>query len=341
LTKKYKIAFVFVIESGDLENKAILLSKSLRKFFPQGSETPIYAVRPRKGKEISENTKKILKNLEITYIYDPVNISWRNLPFSNEAYGSALVEERLKDDAEVLVYLDTDIVCLKEPIRLYMDDDIKALVTPVDVYTSAAVKYGEELPNYFKFSLGINNVNVENLWPILTKVDQVKIYPYFNSGFIAVRPEIGIFRQWKKTFETSVKNGYFGMINPFSESFFFTDQVFLASAILSRLERNEIEILDESYNFPLNFAENFIKSNGKVDLKKITFLHYHHSFYNMEWTKFVDFDQTEFSWLISELPLPKDAHTAVYRHKSEIIKQYIIYRYWKIKLFYNRFNKSK
>ncbi len=339
MTKKYRIAFVFIVESGDLENKAILLGESLRKFFPSTTEVPIYAVRPRKGKEISENTKSRFKNLGISYIYDPVNVVWRNLPFANQAYGSALVEDKLKDDVEVLAYLDADIVCLKYPVNLYMSADKQILVTPVDVFSGGAAKYGESLPVNFKFSYEINNINAKNLWPILTKIDRIEIYPCFNSGFIAVRPEIGIFRKWRETFEISARRGYFGIVNPFSQAFFYTDQVFLASTILSKLERNEIGVLDNSYNFPLNLVQKISNNEGKIDLKEIVFLHYHHSFYDMEWTKFFNFDEAEISWLTSKLPLFKDRHTAVYRHKAEYIRQYALYYYWKIKLFLSKFIK--
>ncbi len=341
MTKKYRIAFVFIVESGDLENKAILLGESLRKFFPSMTEVPIYAVRPRKGKEISENTKSRFKSLEITYVYNPVNVVWRNLPFANQAYGSALIEDKLKDDAEILVYLDADIVCLKSPEKLYMHDDIKVLVTPIDVFQErGAVKYGADLPINFKFAYELDRVEVKNLWSVFTKIDKIEIYPCFNSGLIAVRPEIGIFRKWKEMFEISARKGYFGIVNPFSGAFFFTDQVFLSSTIVSMLKKEEIGVLEDGYNFPLNLAQRIYDSKGKIDFKEITFLHHHHSFYDMKWTEFFNFDDANVSWLFSKLPLLKDQHTAVYRRKAEYIRQYISYCYWRVKLMFRVLNLS-
>ena len=340
MAKKYKIAFVFIVENGDLENKAILLGESLRRFFPYSDKVPIFAVRPRKGKEIHESTLDKFKELGIVYVYKPVNIKWKNLPFANEAYGSALIEDRLKDDTEVLVYLDADIVLLKNPEKLYMPDNIKALVTPIDVFVSNAAKYNEKLPMSYKFAYELNKVDLKKLWPVFTKIDKVEIYPSFNSGFIAVRPEVGIFRKWREMFEVSVRVGYFGIINPFSAQFFFTDQVFLSSVIVSMLGRSDIEILDDGYNFPLNFAQRIYNVKGKIDLNEITFLHYHHSFYDMNWTEFFNADDPNISWLIHKLPLFKDKHTAVYRHKVEYIKQYILYCYWKIKLILVPLNKT-
>ena len=218
--------------------------------------------------------------------------------------------------------------------------NIKALVTPIDVFGSNAAKYNEKLPMSYKFSYELNKVDLKKLWPVFTKIDKVEIYPSFNSGFIAVRPEVGIFRKWREMFEVSVRVGYFGIINPFSAQFFFTDQVFLSSVIVSMLGRSDIEILDDGYNFPLNFAQRIYNVKGKIDLNEITFLHYHHSFYDMNWTEFFNADDTNISWLIHKLPLFKDIHTAVYRHKVEYIKQYILYCYWKIKLILVPLNKT-
>ena len=240
----------------------------------------------------------------------------------------------------MLVYLDADIVLLKNPEQLYMPDNIKVLVTPIDVFTSNAVRYDEKLPMNYKFSYELNKVDPKKLWPVFTKIDKVEIYPSFNSGFIAVRPEIGIFRRWREMFEIAYKMGYFGKVNPFSKEFFFTDQIFLSSTIISMVDKDKIGILDDGYNFPLNFAHKIYNSTGKIDLNKITFLHYHHSFYDMDWEKFFNVDEVDISWLTSKLPLFKDKHTAVYRHKFEYIKQYTLYYYWRIKLMLAPLNKT-
>ena len=342
MNKKYRIAFVFIVEHGDLEYKSLLLGESLRRIFPDGSVCPIYAIRPRKGKEISEATIKKFKELSINYIYEPENIIWRNLPFANEAYGSALIEDKVKDEVEILVYLDADIVCLKYPEQLFMDENIKVLVSPVDVNWTGGIKYGEELTPNWIFSYKLNNIDPKKLWPVCTKVEKDKIYPYFNSGLIAVRPELGIFKRWKDMFEMSAKFGYFGMFSPLSKEFGFTDQVFLSSIIISMFKQDEIGILDDSYNFPVNIAgEGIFKTRGKIDFDSITFLHYHHSFYDMKWTKFFNLNDADFSWLFSKLPLHKDLKSARYRKKREYVAQYINYFYWRFKLKFGSFNKGE
>ncbi len=333
MSKKYRIAFVFIIEYGDLEQKGLLLSESLRRFFPSEIDCPIFAVRPRKGKEIKQETKEKLMKFHIQYIYEPVNIRWHNLPFANQAYGSAIIEEKIKDEAEVLVYLDADIVCLKYPDKLFLEEDIKVAITPEDmIQKSNAIKYGDQLSKNWDFAYNLNHVDRSKLWSIHTKVDKVEIYPSFNSGMIATRPEIGLFRRWREMFDISVSNGYFAMFPPFSKdkAFFWTDQVFLSSAVVSMFERSEVLILDDSYNFPPILAKEYSKEHGKIKFDEITFFHYHHYFYGTEWLNYFYVNTRSVQWLFNKLPIHKDRKTAKYRTWIDLFKQYILHYYWKI-----------
>ena len=331
MVKKAKIAFVFIIESGDLENKAVLLGESLRRFFPNEIKCPIFAVRPRKGREIKQETKEKLIKLQIQYIYEPANILWHNLPFANEAYGASIIEEKMKDDAEVLVYLDADIVCPKYPDKLFLEKDIKVAVTPIErVWGSNAIQFGNKPSKNWDFAYNLNHVDRSKLWSIHTKVDNVEIYPSFNSGLVATRPENGLFRRWRDMFEISVSKGYFAMFSPLSTDFFFTDQVFLASVVASMFDRSEVLILDDSYNFPVDLAKEYSNEHGKIIFDEITLFHYHHSFYDTEWFNYFYFNSQSAPWLFNKLPIHKDKKTAKYRRKREFFKQYVLHCYWKL-----------
>ena len=67
MNKQYPIAFVFIVEQGDLEVKSILLAENLHKFFPDASKYTIYAIRLRVGNEISKANKKV--QFSISYLY--------------------------------------------------------------------------------------------------------------------------------------------------------------------------------------------------------------------------------------------------------------------------------
>ncbi len=324
-----KIGFVFIIEHGDLENKGLLLAKSLRRFFNTSEECPIFAVQPRKGKIIRESTIKQLRELNVDYIYKPINVKWKNLPFANQAYGCSIIEEKVKDTIQTLVYLDADIICLGYPYNLFLDENEDVAVSPVDLVSSSTIRVGEELDDYWKFVYGLNKVKKEQLWSVKTKLGSVEIYPTFNSGVIAVKPELGVFERWKNMFEISFNKGYFGLFSPLSKEFFFTDQTFLSSLIIAMFDRKRIRILSDEYNFPINVE--YLNGKGIVKMSDIKLLHYHSWMYNFNWTKFFEIDNDFKQWLIPMLPLAREHHS---RHlvflevASQLLKHYL----WKIKL---------
>ena len=203
--RKYKIVFTFIVEFGDLENKSLLLAKSLRRFYKDANEYPIYAVRPRRGKEIKNSTKQQFKALDVIYVYSPVNTNWKFFDFANQVYGPAFIEERIEGKTEFMVYLDADIVCLHFPTELSLPDNCLVGVTPVDMGSElgndAAIVSGEPLNVTWELAYTLAGVKSIPKWNVNTKVEKLAIYPYFNSGFSIVRPEAQIFRLCRDMFE--------------------------------------------------------------------------------------------------------------------------------------------
>lgn len=314
------LGFVTIVEYGDLENKAILLAESIRRFLADGHKYPIYAIRPRKGREIRATTKEKFKSLGVNYVPMEINIKWKDFPFANIAYGAAYAEALVSGTIETLIYFDADIVCLKDPLEIKMEPQIDVITTPVDVSYMTAQAYGYELDPYWKAAFDLNGVDTASLWPVETKVDKVKIYPTFNSGFVAVRPELGIFRRWKESFEKITEVSYFSHLNPLRKEFFFLDQALLTSSILSIVPRERINILGAIYNYPLNLVEQ-MTGNGPLDLDEVVFLHYHRSFYDLTWMKHAKMSEPTKAWLLSRLPLPRDYKFDKVRTKRELISE--------------------
>jgi lipopolysaccharide biosynthesis glycosyltransferase len=313
------LGFVVIVEYGDLENKAILLAESIRRFLADGHKYPIYAIRPRKGREIRATTAEKFKRLDVNYVPIELNMRWKDFPFANCAYGAAYAETLVSGTIEALIYFDADVVCLKDPLEINMEPQMDVITTPVDSHM-AAQEYGCELSPYWKAAFDLNGVNAASLWPVETKVGKVKIYPTFNSGFVAVRPELGIFRRWKESFEKITEVSYFSHLNPLRKEFFFLDQALLASSILSVVPHERINILGANYNYPLHLVEQ-MTGNGPLDLEEVVFLHYHRSFYDLTWMKHTKMNEATKAWLLSRLPLPRDYKFDKVRTKRELISE--------------------
>ncbi|WMT53768.1 hypothetical protein [Ferroplasma acidiphilum] len=329
--KKYKIVFTFIVEFGDLENKSLLLAKSLRRFYKDANEYPIYAVRPRRGKEIKNSTKEQFKALDVIYIYSPVNRSWESHPHINQVYGPALIEELIYGKTEFMVYLDADIVCLNLPSELSLPDNCLIGITPADIGNGkggddAAIAAEDPLTITWKFAYNLVGIKSIPKWTVTTKVNKLTIHPYFNSGFSIVRPEAKIFGLCKDMFEMASKRNDFDYLNSniklFSSDFlyksgiFWLDQIFLSAAILSKCSEHQIKIFGNEYNFPLNFVKEI--TGGTYNLENVIFLHYHNMFYDLKWQSNVHLDTKAKEWLTDKIPIKLPRKHVSYRIKMHV-----------------------
>ena len=331
---KGNLGFVAIIEHGSLEQKALLLVKSIRRFLKDVERYPILIVRPRTGPEINNFTRGKLHELGARYIFEPRNVAWRHHPFANEAYGAAIAEEVLLNDVETLVYLDSDIVCLQDPSSLTLTDEKDVAIAPVDFSQAGANKYGEPINDFWKLIFDLNSPRSDAMKSCTTRVDKVEILPYFNSGVVVVRPEVGIFLKWRDSFERLRRSSFLGRYSPLSNEFFFIDQALLASSILSIVPEERTILLDPRFNFPsiTRWIDNE-KKNGhvaidggaKIDLDAVCLYHYHHDFYDMNWLRYVDGFVDKYPWLLNELPLLKEHGYNRYRSKIEVSRQFITY----------------
>ena len=328
--RKYKIVFTFIVEFGDLENKSLLLAKSLRRFYKDPNEYPIYAVRPRRGREIKNLTKQQFKALDVIYIYSPVNRDWEFFDFANQVYGPALIEERIDGKTEFMVYLDADVVCLHFPAELSLPDNCLVGITPVDIGSElgndAAIVAEDSLNTTWELAYSLAGVKSIPNWNVSTKVEKLRIYPYFNSGFSIVRPEAQIFRLCRDMFEKANTKNYFRYFNYSGKflktqndtkksSLHFIDQIFLAAAILSKCSKEQIKIFGNEYNFPFHFIKEI--QNEPYDLEHIIFLHYHNMFYDLKWQSNVHLDTETREWLANNVPIKLEKHIS-YKIKKSI-----------------------
>ena len=328
--RKHKIVFTFIVEFGDLENKSLLLAKSLRRFYKDANKYPIYAVRPRRGKEIKNSTKEQFKALDVIYLYSPVNRNWEFFDFANQVYGPALIEELIDGKAEFMVYLDADVVCLHLPTELSLPDNCLVGITPVDIGrelgNDAAIVAEDSLNITWELAYSLAGVRSIPKWNVNTKVEKLQIYPYFNSGFSIVRPEAQIFRLCRDMFEMVITKNYFRYFNYSGKlvktqndtkksSLFFIDQIFLTAAILSKCSREQIQIFGNEYNFPFHFLKEI--QSEPYNLEYIIFLHYHNKFYDLKWQSNVRLDSETREWLANNVPIKLEKHVS-YKTKKYI-----------------------
>lgn len=258
------VAFIICTEKGLLENKSLLFARSLRKFGGALKDATIYSLAPRKGKDISKNTRDAFKVLKVTHEYHDLNKQYKDYDFANKIVACTYFEQELTE--EILIFCDSDQLVLGDLSEFLLDT--------------------EELAMQYVAIKGIgSNGEDENAfyWKRLYELCQIKepsyislqdgqsIYQYFNAGLIVAKRGIGLFKKWSYNFDLLMKKG----IEPPKGKFFIEQSVL--SATISAMALS-VKVLPEAYNYHLLKHTRLNEALHKIDNGEIKLLHYHNAF---------------------------------------------------------------
>ncbi len=301
-----KFVIMFIVENGDLEQKVSLLLRSLVINLKEDrKKVDIVAVKPRKGDDLSKETLQLFKESNVVFYDVDLNKEW-HLPFANQAYATAFVESKYKD--AILLYLDSDILCLNNPLNLSLNENQKIGLAP-DGFSKGniAVEYGKKIGKHWQYlSKKLLNREVDNLnfFPVQDFVNRKKFYVYFNTGVIIERTKYGLFNKWKNAFELLIDDEELKeWAKNHTKEYHFLDQEIITLLILNEFNRNEIKILSMEFNYPFGRLPELIIKGINTNLSNITFLHYHWQFYHTLWLDCVEIDDNTRKFLLPYLPL--------------------------------------
>jgi hypothetical protein len=227
---KKKYSFIFICQEGELEIKAMLLSASLRKHLRCQYELIAATPSPEtQWGHLKQETLRFLENLgvETREIVNPVG---QHYPIGNKIPCLGL-----KTGADVNVFLDSDILCVKDfhPDRLLNDHTF--LAKPADKATfTCDIEIWRRAYDLCDTPMPVDRVK--------TTFSREIVPPYFNSGFVAVRNGTLLSESWARYARLLDSDDVIVNKRP------HLDQIALAVAVMSL--GLDYACLDESYNFP-------------------------------------------------------------------------------------------
>jgi hypothetical protein len=260
------VAFLFCIERGQLEQQALLLCRSIRRWGGRFAESPIHGYRPRVGEELSPATLEELDALGVTVHEDPLNMALADVPTANKVFAGAAAEAEL--DADALVFCDSDTVFLNEPSAFDLAADTEAALRPVGQVGFGTRGPGDDNEEYWARLYELTGVT-DPPW-VTTVTGRERIRGYWNAGLVAVRRDAGILGAWRDTCLELVRAGHI------PDARTNLDQVALA-AVLS-LRPGRVATLDDRYNYPLPRRAWLTNSMAGLDLDELVHIHYHRWF---------------------------------------------------------------
>lgn len=297
------LAFVTVLERGDLEHKVLLLLESVRRFGGPFRNAPFWIVQPRPGRLVRSRTLKALCANDAIFVRADLNRAWIEYDFANKPYAAAFVESLLSGRVGTLVYLDSDMLLLGPLDGLVLNGREVAALRPVDKANVGSLSDEPTTP-FWRFLYAVCGVSEEDVWHVTSCVDRQSVRAYYSAGLVAVRPEAGIIAKWRDNLERLAAAPGLDEAAASPLERWFLEQASLSATLLAETTRDCVRHLGLRYGYPLHKHKSLPMDRRIAQLEDAVALHYHHEFHARDWRRHVPVGEDVEHWLEERLPLP-------------------------------------
>ncbi|WP_310483744.1 hypothetical protein [Chamaesiphon sp. VAR_48_metabat_403] len=198
------IAFILCTEGGALEPESLLMVESFRKYTGKFKDAPLYSFQVREQNDVSAETIAKLTAFGVEHQKVVLNTKYPDYPLANKPLLCAYVEQHI--DAEIIVFLDSDLVFFSEPTEFLLPPEYDIGIRPEHHQTIGSV--GSSDPNEAYWLRLYNIAGVTNIDRfVTTTVDQKKVRAFWNSGVVAFRRSKRICTAWQQTIEQLLEVG--------------------------------------------------------------------------------------------------------------------------------------
>jgi hypothetical protein len=264
---RQSLAFVICVERGPLEQQALLLVRSIRRWAGAYADNPIHAFRPRAGPRLEPETYAGLSELGVVLHEEVLNRDHHDYVHINPTYCMLWAERHL--DEEIIVWCDSDEVFLSEPSEFDLPSRIDAAGTGPYYRSPPGPKStgpGDPTDPYWQRMYELAGVTAE---PFMTALaDGARVRAFYNGGLIVFRRPLGLAAEWLEFFEFLLARDHipdYGILN--------VDQLALA-AILARRPDAVVQ-LDHRYNHNLALRARLPEPERSFELADLVSVHYH------------------------------------------------------------------
>ena len=260
---KKQVIFVSFVANGNQVLDCLTLCESIRNFTGSFKQVLLDVYFPDYLTDIKEKYKARFSELDVKLKDIKIPKKALNYALGAKPFIAADAEKYADTEAEILVYLDPNIVFVNEP-KEFMLQEKKVLAYRPVFHQNIGSLYSEEPDPFWRRLYEKLKVSESSLFPMEATADKKILRPYFNCGLLIVRPEKGILRKWAEHFKILYNDNVLAEMSKAGKYNVFIHQAALVSAILNNLKQEELEPLPESYNYPL-FFEKFYESELQFD----------------------------------------------------------------------------
>jgi hypothetical protein len=243
--KAKSLVFVACVEAGPLEVQTVWLAESLRRWGGELAESEFIAVTPRRGLPLTGETLRAFSRLQVRHesFAAPHAYGWWG-PMNKPA---ALRHGERISNAEVVVWLDSDTLILREPTGLLLDGGVDFAAYPASRLLDIGTNGEDDHESYWQAVCRAHGVNPGSYsWIPGQEREGGRIRMYWQSGVFAYKRSTGLGAKMLKYSERQME----AKIAARASGIYFHEQT--ALGIATHCEGLSCKVLDESYNTPVN-----------------------------------------------------------------------------------------
>jgi hypothetical protein len=249
---KVSFGFAFKILPGCDEKFALLQAQSIRQYGGTHKSSPIFAMLPRyETGKLNPDILAALHKLEVEIVPFDYYTSEQIVYYTTKSMAAGAAEAYATGKVEQLIYSDVETLYLNDPTLMALSKSRKIGIRPVDVRHIGSL-WDAPVDDFWVNLYRLLRVNVNNVFPVISTIDSVKLRTYFNACLITVKPENGLLQKWSANLARLRDNPVWNQFFAKDELYrVFLHQAILAGTILTAVCEDDIEQYPVQVNFPL------------------------------------------------------------------------------------------
>lgn len=297
-----RIVFGTYAADGDALYWILVMVESLRTFGGDLRSAPVWVYLPDNHPEIEKSIQSKPIPAGVTLKRSSTPPDARRFWFSGKVFAAALAESEAVGKYQLLVWLDPDVIFVKEPHDFLLPDSISLGYRPV-MHKLIGSRYSEPPDEFWARVYDKLGVSLASIFSVQSPVDRETIRAYFNAGLLVLRSEMGVLRKWPECFAILYTDTVFvDWCKQDQKKAIFLHQAALAGDILSMLCKADMVELPATYNYPLFPKNKYPASRRPASLDDVVLFRHEFIFSTPAGLKQVKDSSNIYRWVKERVP---------------------------------------
>ena len=270
-------AVVTCVEAGMLEDQTVRMIDSLRRFGGRAAGAEVFAVQPRAGAPIGRATRAAYDRLNVTFVRAKGDADFAWYKMLNKPV--AVLEADRRTSAEVVCWLDADVVLAGEPTDLMLPADVDFTACPTE-RNIATTGPGDPLHPFWQAMCAAVGLDVDRLPWVTEQRTGVPVRAYFNAGVFSYRRASGYAAAYLDACHKLMR----ARIELSTDGVYYHEQTAAGLAMVTAGCR--WRVLAETHNYEVSKHLTAHMTPAKLAAARV--IHYHQSMRPDYWAGFLD-----------------------------------------------------